>query len=423
MRPLAAHYATLEDHPLLAVVVLCAVVQIASAWLQNRPLDAPNETTSFARTLVHEGTYAGASWEYLAGSRREGRLALFHLPGGPLYVAAGLATLPPRLHRFIQTPVMMLLVWAAASLAGSLAGNRAALAAGAIAALNPFVVVHGPVWDDMMLGAALDWSLVALLLTALQTGHRPGWRTLGALAGLAGAAVLTRSQSAPVVLCIAAYLTLSPLTTPLRRGSVVILLAVVVALSGWGYRNYAAVGEFRLTATNGGITVWGSVYPHALDGLALGQTTYANDQFMQADYARTESMSEVDADRYFIARAFEHVLYHPLQVTGIAVRKLAVTFLGVRPELAWSSARNLVGGAWSILVLVGGFAGIVLLWRRRAEPSVRLFLVVVFWIAAVTIALGVLGPAGYRYRLELEVGLWVAAGVWLAVWRTGRTDR
>ena len=172
--------------------------------------------------------------------------------------------------------------------------------------------------------------------------------------------------------------------------------------------------SFRVTATNGGVTLWGSVYPHALDGLAVGQTTYLNDRYMQVDYARTASMSEVEADRYFTGRAFRHILYHPLRVADTAVRNLAVTFSGVRPELAWTSQRNLVACAWSALVLVAGTAGLVVLYRRRAEAKVRFFLVATLMIGAITVALAILGPAGYRYRLELEVGVWIAIGALFA---------
>jgi hypothetical protein len=66
------------------------------------------------------------------------------LPGYVWYAAAAWRAFP-RAHRYVQVPVVILLTIAVAATAAALGGPMLGLLSGVIAALDPFMVVHGPV--------------------------------------------------------------------------------------------------------------------------------------------------------------------------------------------------------------------------------------------------------------------------------------
>ena len=179
---------TLRDlrTPLLAVALLCGALQTVSATWLVHDLHAPNASTDIARNLVATGRYEGGRPERLWSEpvpAGKGPLRMFHLPAGVLYQAAALAWLPESRLHLAHVPVTALLVVAVAGCAGLVLGRGVCLLTGVVGSVQPFVVLHGPVWDDTFLGAALDWSLVLLLMAAL-VRNRAVARRRPAAAGL-----------------------------------------------------------------------------------------------------------------------------------------------------------------------------------------------------------------------------------------------
>ena len=245
-----------------------------------------------ARELVKKGTYTcePCTTRLYGRQDRPGQkpFVMFILPAEPLYLAACLRYLPAGLLRYIQLPFNALLVFAASYVAQTLAGPAVAAAAGAIAALEPFVFVHGPVWDDTFTGAALDWAVFALLLASLDDagGPRPGkrWQRVGLIALLSGCAAVTRTSSQFLLLGVGAAIVLIGSLRPIRIEALAVIAGMVLALSAWGYRNYAALGQFATGSSHDAIGFWESVYPSAREALLTqGQTEILNDERMQED--------------------------------------------------------------------------------------------------------------------------------------------
>ena len=82
-------------------------------------------------------------------------------------------------------------------------GQVVGLLTGALATFDPFVLVHGPVWDDAFLGAALEWTIFAVLVRGLAS---------------AGQSRLNSSQTMGVASLIAAAAATAALTKKLVAG-------------------------------------------------------------------------------------------------------------------------------------------------------------------------------------------------------------
>src|ERR1700754_3823992 len=96
-----------EVRTLLAVFLLTLVIQVlvASCVAGPEALWTPNASTSIAHNLSRHGTFEGGWWHRLRGpgaSADAGFPKMFHLPGEPLYLAAGFTLLPEVLYRYLH---------------------------------------------------------------------------------------------------------------------------------------------------------------------------------------------------------------------------------------------------------------------------------------------------------------------------------
>ena len=171
--------ARLRRRPLLAVAVLACVTQVASATWWLKPYPMPNMALVIAWNLATTGRYEGGNWVRLKGVvvPTDPPLRSYHLPGEPAYLATGLALRRPELFTYWHVPVAVLLVVATAACALALFGPDAALLAGVIGAVDPFIVAHGAVYDDTFLGAALFWLIAAIAARSLERCTRPARHT------------------------------------------------------------------------------------------------------------------------------------------------------------------------------------------------------------------------------------------------------
>lgn len=408
---------------LAAIAALCVALQLASAtWLVS-DFDTPNASTSVARSLATGGRYAVAVGARLWGPsspHTRDSLRYFVLPGEPLYLAASFKVLPEPLHRYIHLPVTALLIASVTAFAAVLGGARLALATAIIASLEPFVVVHGPVWDDTFLAAALQWSALALLATVL-CGKRvprslPAASAVAAAAIAIGAAAVVRGDVPLFVALLVLVTWRTPALRALRWPVVCCAVASAAALMAWGARNHAVVGSFALGSSHDGITLWESNGPYTAEALERGQVMMLSGQpdLMSELWSDTRLMSEPEANRYYGKRALQYVAAHPIRELQLMARKAFFTLTGLRPELPLASPRNLVGVASNIITFLLAAIGIgALLHDRQQARRIHPVLLMSAPLVLTGVLAVLIGPIGMRYRIATDGVVWILAGMGL----------
>jgi hypothetical protein len=409
---------------LAAVVLFTLCLQVISATFVLTSFGTANSGASIANSLAQRGIYACAWWPRLKGDRvrpEDGELRMFHLPGEPLYLAFGFRFLPAWAHRYMHVPVTVLFVAAVAAVAGYLGGRSLCLLTGLVAAAQPFVIVHGPGWEDTFLEAALVWTLVALLGARLR---RPGERLPSAplwawgrwllIAALAGYASITRSLSLPLLALLAVAVCLLPRLRPARRDGAAMVAGIGIALGLWGLRNYLVCGELVLGDTHVGIGVCEANCAHSRPLiLEIGGCEGMNDVTMTDHWPRTEPLTEAEANRYFLKVGLDYIRSHPLDVlqTGLLRTALGVTTL--RPWEPLTTAKNLHALTWnSLLLLLAGFGAAS---ARLRGASAAALLVTVFFVLVTggVWTMIFFGTFFQRYRIIFDGFLWIGAAATL----------
>jgi hypothetical protein len=402
---------------LVVVGAWCLAWQLASVWLLRPPPGTPNASTVLARTLVDTGEYAVHAWPTIDPAdpaAPEAPLRAYLLPGEPLLLAAAFRWLPESAWPYLHVPVTVLLVVAIAAAGLALGGPGVGLVAGGIAAVDPFVVAHGPVWDDTFLAAALEWSLLATLLWALAAtrccdGLRRPW-ALAAVFAAAGVAALTRAPAQVVLAGVALVVVAGRGARPARPLAAAMLAGVVCALLAWGVRNHVVLGEFFVGSSHDGITLLESTAPSARPGILATGTAAGFASVALAphvDAART--MRELEADRYFRRAAWRQMRDAPADTALTGVLKIGVSLSGVdfgEPRL---SRRNVVAVGWNAVLWALAIVG-ARRWRGAPDSAALALGVRVGWLMfLVTLGLLVLGPVGLRYRITLAGVLYILA--------------
>lgn len=413
---------------LATIAGVCLFVQITSATLIVRDLESPNAATRIARTLVSGGGFAIAPAATpddtpVPAVRPQPRRA-YQLPGEPVYLAVAFRLLPSACEPYLHVPVTLTLILAITAVALAAGGARVALLTGLIASLDPFVVIHGPVWDDLFLAAAAEWTLFAWLITELRRRSRgsiPGVRAAARRHGVAFAAVvclaafaaLTRMQS-QILLGGAGLAVLTvPSLRPVRWMGGAIILGIAVGLGLWGARNQAVLGTPLLGTTHDGKTLFESTYATARPTiLEHGVAQNYRWERAPASLAGVELLDELEADRRFARAAWHYIRTNPLDVAGTGAFKIGVSLAGIDFGVPLASARNLlaIGTNATMLGLAGwGFW----LWTRRPSDERRLVLRLAAIAGIVTLSFLAIGPVGLRYRISLAGFAYIGLAVWL----------
>jgi len=400
------------------VSALALGVQLASTTWWLKPYAMPNVSLVIAYNVASSGRYEGGSWARLKGTivPTDPPLRSYHLPGEPLYLAAGLALRRPAIFAYWHVPVAVLLVFVVAATVLVLFGPEVALFSGVIAALDPVTVVHGPVYDDTFLGAALLWTVGALMICRWVAAIRAndGARTCDgpaatvALVVAAGWAAVTRTELTLALAGVAACCLAVPALRPLRRTGALVGAAVLIGVGAWTTRNAVVQHHLIIGSTHDGLTLWESTAPQATRALAFGQVDALSTDpaIVGSLWRQTVGADEAGADQVFFHAALHGIAAQPTRVVELAVRKVALSIAGVRPELPLTSSRNLVSIAVTILLALAAVLG----WRRA--PSTRAAVGRMPTIAACALGLetlGVLslGPVGLRYWVAWRPVLWI----------------
>lgn len=386
---------------LVFVGALCLVLQAVSATFVTRDVETPNAAASIGRHLASAGAFVDPQ----TGKRA------YHLPGEPLYLAAGFRLLPESAWRYFHVPVVVLLVTGIASAAFTVGGPLLALSSGIVTSLEPFVLVHGPVWDDIFLATALAWSVFAMLLRAMADGGaRPGpWL---AVVVCAAAAAITRLESQLILGGVAVAAIALKSLRPIRSLGWAVSVGLAIGLGAWGFRNAAVVGHFFVGSSHDGKTLEEST--GANTRAAIFQNSQAGGSGLFVDVG-----DEVLSDRQLQRLAWRYISAHPVEFAKTAALKMVVSLLGLKVNLSAASSRNLVAFGSSLVLLIAGVWGLRSMWRHSTNPPAASLLALLFSITAVvTVVLLILGPVGLRYRLNLTTFLCLGMSAALSRQRT-----
>lgn len=266
----------------------------------------------------------------------------------------------PASIKIAQSLVGALGILLIASLARRAAGDRAAVAAAAIAAVYPPLAwVSGYVLSEPLYSALALATAWLLQKAADDTGRRQLMKGLAA-GILAGVALLTKE----------AMLFLLPLAALWLLYTRKVSLAIVAALGvasvtlPWIARNYAVHGKFVLTAAHGGVTLWTGNNP-----LAQGEGDLAaNPEMGRARVAledRYPGFTNQQLDEIYYREVFEFVRDHPVRWVGLELKKLFYTFVPIGPSYRLHSARYYIASVVSYgLLLPFAIAGLWTLAKR-----------------------------------------------------------
>ena len=353
-------------------------------------------------------------------------IGLFRTPGYPLFLAALSAVFKDALAPVVvaQIGLSLLTVWLTVLLAGRLLGNRAAMAAGLVLAVDPVSALFSCFIQPEALFTVLLVGGVLGVAVAAERGDPLAALAAGLLLGLAA---LSRPIGLFLPLAVAPAILLR--RGKARRGFVALafLLGSAVPIGGWMTKNQIVTGAPVFTI------VGDSSLLHYRAAGAL-----AEDEGISIEEARervwkrfsstvTPGASVVDQSRLQRAVALEVLGEHKLAAIRMMVygtgRLLAGTGLTALSHLRGESSPGAVSRPWKIVAQ--GLQGLALLiaylavaravmvmsWRRQFfELALSLGVVVYFVVLSA-------GPeANTRFRFPVAPFLAVLAGHGLS-WR------
>ena len=400
---------------LVVFASLAFVLHTTVAGLTGRSLETPNASTRIAERLAATGVYELAWTEETPSGTAASSLRAYVLPGEALYLAAAFRVLPLSLRRFIHVPVIVAFVTSVVAVALLVGGVRAGACAGLLALVDPFLVVHGVVWDDTILAGALVWTTLALVLWRLERAAEGvggvGGAWLLAIAAGAGLAGATRFEAQVALLAIGAWFIIR---RPASARSIgwALVAGVLVVVSAWTARNAIVVGGFLPESSHDGLALWEANHPGARGALVRGGVTQAESVLPVPPH-----FGEREVNEYFRHQALAYIGAHPIDAIETGALKLVVSLVGVDPSQPLLRARNAVALASSLLYLGCGTVAWILRrrWRNGLWEEWEAFTVV---IVTVTVVLLTIGSVGLRYRMLLTALSYVWAGRFL-VWRGG----
>lgn len=304
--------------------------------------------------------------EYLALGRGLAETGELRLPDGgrakrmplyPLLIAAAARWQGPEVIDSAVLGIQSALALAAtlliAATAARLADDRAAIAAGIIAAMYaPYRYLQTIMLSETLV-IFLMAAAVYLYVVWLDERLSPGsWAALAGAGTSLGLALLSRADAA--VLAIPFVVDAASRRGPagVRMLRVGVVAAVPIACTvGWGLRNADAVGAFCLS-TNGGLNFF---LGHNAD--YASRPDLAEADYGAFDRLRAGGMSEIAADRELYRRGRTFIAEHPGEVVVNWVRKAQVWF-----------APHVVRTAPTTLLVIGWLAAVPMLRRRTAAP-------------------------------------------------------
>jgi 4-amino-4-deoxy-L-arabinose transferase-like glycosyltransferase len=388
---------------LAALLALALRLAFAFAYWVDEPLTRDErEYLSLARSLaaghgfVYDGDLAAGTGDPFG--RAPGYPAFLALAGG----GRGSGDEVPPSVKIVQSMVGALGVLAVAALAGRLAGARAAIAAGFLAAIHPpLVALSARAFSEALfwpLGLTLAWAFDRAM-TDDRAASRHAW-LCGVLAGLL---ILVRPG-------LILWLPLAAGWAFWRRRpyvAIACLAGAALAIGPWTARNYSHYGRVVLVAAEGGVTFWTGNHPLAIgDGDLAANPDLARAK--QALRARHPGVTEEQMEPVYYREAFRWIASHPLQWLALEVRKVFYLVVPIGPSYQVHSARYYAASAIPYVALLA--LALVALRRVAVRRTPGLWLL----LASSVVACLVFFPSE-RFRIPvIDPALIVAAGAALA---------
>lgn len=389
------------------VVALCAVV-LRVGWVVWRydaggePLiEFPDEADYWAMgSALARGQTMADTMGFVAT----------RMPGYPGFIAAVLALGGDHFAVRLAQAVLGGLACALIALAAvRIAGDVHGLAAGALAACDPFFVF----FSGLLLTETLWLSALSVVAWTIAVIIGPSSRrsaTADIALGLAlAAAVYVHPTAGVYAIGWCALRAISPRKGRLR-GVLAMVACLAVLIAPWAVRNYLRLGTPVVLTTRGGISLYDGVRPGADGSSNLGPVR---------DLPAVRGLGEVEWDRYFRTRSWAAIRDDPMRIARLAGVKFQRTW-SLWPHAAGYRTRGLraVSALWTVIVLVLGLVGAIALARRA--PGALAWLL---WPVAASTLLHMLLVGSVRYRLGPMLFLEVLAGIGLAyavrAWRSG----
>jgi 4-amino-4-deoxy-L-arabinose transferase-like glycosyltransferase len=404
-------------HRLRLIILLAAALVVRLGWALAQPvtdeaidrLPDQREYLALGRNLLH-----GQGLKFF-DPRFGDEVWAYRTPGYPLLVAACGGSV--RAVRVAQAFLDTSTVLAVYLLARRWLGRGAALVAGAIVAVNPYLIYFtGLVLTETLFICMLAWGMALVVGEGDREGERgrqgegetrsagwgqTGWWLLGVLV-LVGAILVRQSALfLPLAVAVGAALVNRGAGTPYHRrwplpvGATVVLITLLVLLP-WGWRNKRVVGTWVWTTTNGGITAYDGLNPDA---------TGASDQSFVASMPELRRMGEVDRSAYLSEQAKEFVRRQPRRVAELALMKAGRMWSPVPLSQEYGGWKyRTVGLVYSVPLYLACALGIS---RRTTLPraaKVLLLIPAIYFTAVHMLSVGSL-----RYRIPAEPPMAVLA--------------
>jgi 4-amino-4-deoxy-L-arabinose transferase-like glycosyltransferase len=335
----------------------------------------------------------------------------FHPPLFPallaLFSAVGLDSYTA--HQIVGCALGAATVVVVGLIARRLAGDRAGVAAAAVAAVFlPFVEREALLQSESLYGLLIALSLLA----ALRLRERPAARRALALGGAIGLAALTRSEALALLPLLAA-----PIAWRRPRALALVCAAVAVVCLPWCVRNSLEFDQPTLITTGDGSVIAGANLDSTYHGRLLGDWDFAG--LYRTPAGRHPDLNEaVQSDRWRkegLDYASDHLSRLPVVLGARVLRTWDAFPFSPAEHAAYGSdyyhhlhALEIPAQLMLLAVVCLAAAGAVGL-RRRGLPLWP-FLVPVGLVTLVSMA----GHGDPRYRHAGDVALVVLAGAGLS---------
>lgn len=342
-----------------------------------------------------------------------------------LLVALGLEDRTVVATGIVQAVLGAVAVVAVVVIGRRLGGRSVGLAAGAVLACWPNLVVYaGLLLSETLFVTAFAVGLAGVL-TMDDGGRRHWWRAAAGAGGL-GLAALVRPQVLLAVPALALGWTLARVgwREVLRRTAVPVA-GVVLLAAPWALRNASVFGAFVPFSTNGGDNLCVGFHPGARGGFSIP------DYCDTGDFYTKGPASELRRDRDARARAVRFVRTHPGALPLLSLRKLAITYRtdtdGLFAAVSFGKDQFLgglfgplkvvVGTGWTVVVvtaLVGAVAAGRAARRRRSDPTAACLLLVT--LAGLVVPVLFFGDPRFKVAVAPCLATLAGAGL-VALWR------
>ena len=336
--------------------------------------------------------------------RFEQTVYAYRLPGYPWLIVA--CACDPPVVRLVQALLDTSTVLAVFLLARSLlnseqAGDRSALIAALLVAINPFLIYFsGLLLSETLFTAMLAWGMVLLL--------SPAARRVLIGAGLLLLAISVYVRPSAILLPVILALASVGFGSAGVRRALMTGLLILAILAPWAWRNAqpSVLGHWIWTTTNGGITAYDGWNPTAIGG---------SDQRFVSRMPELRGMGEIERSDYLARQARVFVLGHPQRAVKLAFLKLGRLWspMPLSEQYSTSAYRSvalLYCVPFDLLVLAG-------LIRGGLSPRTKVFLLIpAIYLTVVHMA----SVGSLRYLLPAFPPMSVLAASLLPTLRPGR---